>query len=93
MAASSTEVATSLFSVKSGPVVGIDPVTDHRGLVAHGVDLRQQAVEQVGVAHVAADELVAVGPLGCLALGVRLGQQDVEQHRGVAAVGEQVGDV
>ena len=92
IAASRTAVATSLFSAKSGRVVGVDAVPDHRRLVADRVDLGQQPVEQAGVTDVAADQLVAVGPLRRLALRVRLGEQGIEQDGGVSAVGELVGD-
>ena len=72
-------------------VRGIDAVPDHRRLMAHGVDAGQQPGQQLGVAHVAADQLV---PAGVRRAGpVRLREQRVEQDRLVAAGREPVRDV
>ena len=73
-------------------VRGVDAVPDHRRLVAHGVDAGQQPGQQVGVAHVAADQLVPAG-VTAAAGPVRLREQRVEQDGLVAVGGEPVGDV
>ena len=59
--------------------------------MAHGVDPGQQPAEQVGVADVAADQLVP--ELRRRAVPVGLRQQRVEQHRLVAVGRQPVRDV
>ena len=75
-----------------GRVGRVDAVPDHRGLVAHRVDPGQQPGQQVGVADVAADQLVPLG-LRRRTVAVGLREQRVEQDRLVAVGGEPVRDV
>ena len=75
-----------------GRVGGVDAVPDHRRLVAHRVDPGQQPRQQVGVADVAADQLVPVA-LRRRLVAVGLREQRVEQERLVPLGGEPVRDV
>jgi hypothetical protein len=67
-------------------------VSDHRGLVAHGVDPRQQPRQQIGVPDVPADQLVPVD-LRRRTVTVGLWEQGVEQEWLVPFGGEPVRDV
>ena len=75
-----------------GDVAEVDAEADHRRLVADRGDAVDGAGDDVGVAHVALDELGArvevVGPLA-----VRGGQQQVEHADLVAALQQRVDDV